>query len=232
MGALEALRDASRWTYSDQTILKAAKKRGLAVESIIDLRQAPLKDVDRLARSCFTSNKIIAAVEGAGCGLGGLVLIAADIPLLFGVALRSTQQIGTCYGFEMDDPAMAPIVYQVFNAAAAGSSGMKTAALADMHVAAAAFGKNWTYAKVAEVSQTGTFAQLLKKSTERLPQQISKHVTKSKLSQWIPFFGSAVGAGFNYWFLANVTTSAYMLFRELRLSLEGNDETRELDSSA
>jgi hypothetical protein len=61
-----------------------------------------------LARGHFTSNAILAAVEGGGCRAGRGLLIAADIPLLFGINLRLIQQIGASYGFPLHGPAIPP----------------------------------------------------------------------------------------------------------------------------
>ena len=217
LGFLEMMKDASYWTYSDAAILARAKKLGIAAETLADLQTAELPLLDKLARKHFTQNKLASALEGAGCGLGGLALIAADIPALFAVSLRAAQQIGASYGFDMKDPDLRPIVYHVFNAGVAASSAAKSAALADMRIAALAFAKNWTYKEVAEKTQTGVVAKLLKEATKTLPRKIADNVTKRKLAQIVPIVGSAVGAGFNYWFLANITESAFMLFRELYL---------------
>lgn len=217
MGFMEMIRDGSQWTYPDSDIVAEARKAGLEVDDYRDLRDHDLEKLDKIAQRYFNSNKMIAALEGAGCGLGGLALVAADIPLVFGIGFRAIQQIGSSYGFDMEDPDMLPIVMSVFNVGATASSAAKAAAIADMRVAAVALGKNWTYKKVAERTQTGVVAQLLKERTKHLPKDIANNVTKRKLSQAIPIVGAAVGAGFNYWFLSNTTRGAYMVFRDLHL---------------
>ena len=230
MGFMEMLKDASYWTYSKQGIIEKARTMGVEVNDYRELGNHDLEILDRLARSYFLSNKIFAALEGAGCGLGGLFLIAVDIPALFGVSFRAIQQIGSCYGFDMEDPDLLPVVMSVFNAGSAATSAAKATALADMRVAAIALGKNWTYKKVAERTQTGIIVNLLKERTKQLPQQIASNVTKRKLSQAIPIFGSAIGAGFNYWFMSNTANSAYMIFREMYLTRKCSDDTETEDT--
>ena len=105
-GATMALKDGARHTYSPERILSQARRGGLPVASLEDLKKQKLEELDKLARSYFDENKLLAAIEGAGTGFGGIALIAADIPAVFGIALRSIQQIGTCYGFDMKDPEM------------------------------------------------------------------------------------------------------------------------------
>jgi hypothetical protein len=217
LGAMEMLRDASRWSYPDAGIVREARKLGMEVDDHRDLRFHDLADLDRLARRHFGTNKIIAALEGAGCGMGGIALVAAAIPALFGVSFRAVQQIGSCYGFDMEDPEMAPVVMSVFNVGSSASGAAKAAALADMQLAAKTLAVNWTYEKVAKSSATGAVARLLKESTKHLPREIAQNITKRKLAQTIPVVGAAVGAGFNYWFMSNTTRGAYMLFRHMHL---------------
>jgi hypothetical protein len=216
-GFLELLKDGAYWTYSDDAIVARAKEQGLSVESLPELAERPLDSLDKLARGFFGENKIIAALEGAGTGFGGLLLIAADIPALFAVAFRTIQQIGASYGFDMRDPNMAPVVLGIIGVASGAEEAAKIAALTDMQVTAKMFAKNWTYRKVAERTMAGGPAQALKQLAERMPREIANSVTKRKLAQFIPVAGAAVGAGFNYWFIASTARTAYMTFRELYL---------------
>ena len=219
-GFIEMLKDAAYWTYPDKDIVKESRKIGIEINDHRQLREYDLEKLDQIARRYFNSNKIIGALEGGGCGLGGLALIAADIPLLFTVSFRAVQQIGSSYGFDMEDPDMLPVIMSIFNAGASASEAAKAAALADMRVAAVAFSKNWTYKKVAERTQTGVVTQLLKERTKRLPKDIANNITKRKLAQVIPLAGAAIGAGFNYWFLSNTVRASYMVFRDMHLNMK------------
>src|SRR5215210_1968775 len=223
VGFMEMLKDGAQWTYADSAVVKEAQKIGLEVGDYRELRDHDIKKLDQLARRYFNSNKVIAALEGAGCGWGGLALTAADIPLLFTVSFRAVQQIDSCYGFDMEDPNMLPIVMGVFNAGSATSSAAKAGALLDARMAAVMYSKNWSYKKVADRTATGVFAQILKDRTKHLPTDVAKNVTKRKIAQAIPIFGAAVGAGFNYWFMSNTVRAAYMIFREMYLNRKYGD---------
>jgi hypothetical protein len=94
----------------------------------------------------------------------------------------------------------------------------KVAALADMHIAARMFAKQWSYKKVAERTVIGGAANVLKQAAQRMPQEIAKNISKKKLAQMLPLVGAAVGAGFNYWFISQTSRTAYMLFREMHLA--------------
>lgn len=201
------LNDASQWTYDQKDVLEAARKRGLAVSDIGALREHPLEELDPLAKSFFSQNAVLAAVEGGGTGLGGAVLIAADIPLLFTINFRLIQQIGAAYGFSVQDPSFRPLVLAIFNVAASGSAESKNNALREISVAAAAYANNLSY----KGRVSGTFRD----QNRHLPREIAKNIVGRKLAQMIPIAGAAIGAGINYWFTTETAQATYMLMRAL-----------------
>ncbi|MFQ5570844.1 MAG: EcsC family protein [Rhodothermales bacterium] len=206
---LSFLNDASRWTYDASSLLSAARTQGMDVEEPEDLRDQPIEDLDVLARSFFTENTMLAAIEGGGTGLGGAVLIAADIPLLFTINFRLIQQIGAAYGFPMKGPEYGPVVLSIYNVASSSERDAKSAAIREISVAAAAFANELTY----KGRVTGTFRD----QNRHLPREIAKNIVGRKLMQTIPLAGAAVGAGINYWFTSETAQTAYMLFRALYL---------------
>jgi len=206
---LSMLNDASEWTCDPNDVLKLAKEKGLDVETIEDLRNEPLEINDAIARSFFSQNAVLAAVEGGGTGLGGAVFIAADIPLLFGINFRLIQQIGAAYGFQLKGPSFRPLVLSIFNVAASGEKRAKNEALREISVAAAAFANDLAY----KGRVTGTFRD----QNRHLPREIAKNIVGRKIAQAIPIAGAAVGAGINYWFTTETAEAAYMMFRAMYL---------------
>jgi hypothetical protein len=223
-GFLEMLKDASYWTFSKEWVVKDAQKLGLGVNQVSDLCGQDLAILDKLARSRFTVNKIVAGLEGAGTGVGGFSLIIADIPLLFGIAFRSIQEIGTCYGYEMDDPTMFPVIMSIFTVGSGQSSKFKMFVMRDLQTTASMIGKKLTYEEISKATVTGAFINFMKSRPELLPKLIAKNLTKRKLLQVIPYIGAVIGAGFNYWFVSEICRSAYMSFRLMYLSGKYPDE--------
>jgi uncharacterized protein (DUF697 family) len=204
---LSVLNDASEWTYEPKDLLEAARKQGIEAASLEDLRDVSLEKLDPLARSFFTQNAVLAAVEGGGTGLGGAMLIAADIPLLFTINLRLIQQIGAVYGFPVRGPAFRPLVLSIFNVASSGSKEAKNEALREISVAGAALANEQAY----KGRVSGTFRD----QNRHLAREIAKNLLGRKIMQAIPIAGAAVGAGINYWFTTETAETAYMLFRAL-----------------
>ena len=205
--SLSLLNDASKWTLDRPDVLVRARKLGIELETLDDLRECELEKLDKLARSYFSENTILAAVEGGGTGLGGVVFIAADIPLLFAINLRLIQQIGAAFGFPMNGPEYSPVALSIFNVAASGSREAKNSALREISVAAAAIAGDQGY----RGRVSGTFRD----QNRHLPREIAKNIVGRKLAQTIPIAGAAIGAGVNYWFTTETAESAYMLFRAL-----------------
>lgn len=215
LGFMEMLKDVSYWTYSEKNLIKKARKAGIHVNSIQELACQDLMLLDGIARSYSISNKMIAALEGAGCGLGGLALIAADVPALFAIGFRSIQQIGAAYGFDMRNPDMLPVIMSAFHAGSGIPPAVKSSILADMSMAAAALAGKTVYGKIAGQTKTVLLVDMFKKYLNSIPSRLAENISKRKLGQAIPVIGAALGAGFNYWFMNNVATSARMIFRKM-----------------
>ncbi|MFE6075238.1 EcsC family protein [Paenibacillus sp. NPDC057886] len=64
----------------------------------------PLEVLDRTADSITNSRTRFAAAQGAATGIGGIVTIAADIPMVMGLSLKVLQEMALCYGYDPDEP--------------------------------------------------------------------------------------------------------------------------------
>ena len=207
--ALSTLNDASAWTYDEADVIAKAAAHGLDVETVASLRDQPLEDLDAVAKDYASQNSVLAALSGGGAGLGGALLLAADIPVLFTVNFRLIQQIAAAYGFPLKGPGYTPLVVSIFNVAASGSREAKSDALRELAVAASAVDGGGYRARKAQ----GT----LREQLGHVPREIAKSLGAAKLGQMIPIAGAAVGAGVNYWFTDQTAQAAVMLSRALYL---------------
>ena len=207
--ALSTLNDASAWAYDEADVLAKAAEVGLDVGAVGELRDRPLESLDALARQYASQNAMLAALSGGGAGLGGALLVAADIPVLFTVNFRLIQQIAAAYGFPLKGPGYTPLVVSIFNVAASGSREAKSDALRELAVAAAAIDGGGYRGRKAQ----GT----LREQLGHVPREIAKSLGAQKLAQLIPVAGAAVGAGVNYWFTDQTAQAAVMLCRALYL---------------
>ena len=216
-GFLEMLKDASYWTYSDKDILREASRAGLTATSTADLAACDLKDLDTLAMRYFTSNKVIAALQGAGCGIGGLALLAADLPALFTISLRAIQQIGACYGLAVRNPSLTPVIMNILNTGASFDTALRKRAFLDTDLALPRLADSEAVRRVIERIQSGTLEGIVRGNIHRIPGEMARNIAEKKLLQFIPLVSAGISAGFNYWFMSNTLQSSYMIFRKLHL---------------
>src|SRR5262249_35967000 len=59
-----------------------------------------MNELDAVAESIIRSGMKMAALEGAGFGLGGLITIVPDLGILSAITMRTIQKLSLLYGFE------------------------------------------------------------------------------------------------------------------------------------
>jgi hypothetical protein len=233
---LDTLSDASAWTYHEDRVLERARdEEGIAdADTLADLRPAPMSDLDDLAKTYFTENAVLSAIEGGGTGLGGVALLAADVPMLFTINLRVIQQIAASYGFRFDGPEARPLVLRIFSAAAADTPEARRDALAEMRAAGTAFAEGndpnaptsagdvglTEGAGAAEGSSSGEASEgtaTEENQSRVMVNELARNVAARQMAQLVPLAGAATGAGMNYWFTHETAKTAYMLCRALFL---------------
>ncbi|MCP1425112.1 EcsC family protein [Paenibacillus amylolyticus] len=79
-----------------------AESEGTA--KIHSVENLPLQVLDQVADNITESRTKFAAAQGAATGFGGIVTIAADIPMVMGLSLKVLQEMALCYGYDPDEP--------------------------------------------------------------------------------------------------------------------------------
>ena len=95
--------------------------REAGVESLADLRRKPLEECDRLASLVATDALLLATIEGAATGAGGVFTTLLDVPLLFILSLRTIMKIGHCYGYSLEGSGGQQYTLGVLVAAVSGT---------------------------------------------------------------------------------------------------------------
>jgi hypothetical protein len=146
-----------------------------------------------VAESIVRSGMKMAAVEGAGFGLGGLITIVPDLGILSAITMRTIQKLSLLYGFEYntDDE------------------------IAELWIAAAS-------AAGVDLSRELLEREVVSKFVPRVIQRIAARASTEVVEKWagrvIPLASSAIGAGLNYWFVRAWGQRAMMHFRQRHLS--------------
>jgi len=72
----------------------------LPVLSFDDMFRMPVAALDDVADQVIASSKTVAALEGLGIGMGGMLTVVPDMSFLAIIAMRMLQKLSLIYGFE------------------------------------------------------------------------------------------------------------------------------------
>ncbi len=133
-------------------------------------------EVDAVADSIIRSGMKVAAVEGAGFGMGGLLTIVPDLGILSAITMRTIQKLSLLYGFEFNtDDEIAELWI-----AAASAAGVD-------------IGR--------ELLEKEVVNKFVPRVIERIAVKASTEVVEKWAGRVIPLVSSALGAALNYWFV-------------------------------
>ena len=151
-------------------------------------------EVDAVADSIIRAGMKMAAVEGAGFGLGGLITIVPDLGILSAITMRTIQKLSLIYGFQFNTDEE----------------------IAELWVAAAS-------AAGVDISRELLEKEVVNRFVPRVIQRIAAKASAEVVEKWagrlIPLASSAIGAGLNYWFVRAWGQRAKMHFRQRHLLL-------------
>ena len=179
------------------------------VECVEELRTKDLKLCDQMADSVHNWAIGIATAEGAAVGATGLPGIAADIPFITTLALRTIHKIGVCYGYVADASNAEEekaFVLGVLAAANASTLGEKASFILGLKQISLLIQRN-AWKKLAEMGTANLLAKSIV-SVRQAAKLIGVNLTKRKASQSIPFIGGAVGAALNASFINDIAWAA------------------------
>lgn len=154
-----------------------------------------VRELDIVSESIIRSGMKLAALEGAGLGLGGLLTTVPDLGILSAITMRTIQKLSLLYGFEFntDDEIVELWI------AAASAAGV-------------------------DVSREVIEKEVVNKFVPRIIQRIAASASTEVVEKWagrvIPLASSAIGAGLNYWFVRAWGERARAHFRQRHLTIK------------
>jgi EcsC family protein len=149
---------------------------GLPIATYRGVYTVDIEHLDHVADLVIRGGMKLAAVEGAGFGLGGILTIVPDLGVLSAITMRTIQKLSLIYGFELntDDE------------------------IAELWVAAA------TAAGV-DISRELLEKEVVNRFVPRVIQRIAVKAGAEVVEKWagrlIPITSSAIGGVLNYYFV-------------------------------
>lgn len=164
-----------------------------------------IREIDVVADEIIRSGMKLAAVEGAGFGMGGFLTIVPDLGILSAITMRTIQKLSLVYGFQFSTDGE----------------------IAELWIAAAS-------AAGVDISRELIEKEVVNKFVPRVIQRIAARASVEVVEKWagrmIPLVSSALGAGLNYWFVRAWGERAKAHFRERHLQLRADAQRVRLPS--
>jgi uncharacterized protein (DUF697 family) len=180
----------------EKFLLQLRTAYGLPIGTYQGLYSVDLSLLDEVAGRIVEGGMKVAAIEGAGLGLGGIVTIVPDLSILGAITLRMVQKLSLIYGFEYNtDDEMAELWI-----AAASAAGV-------------------------DISKELLEKEVVNRFVPRVIERVAARASAEAVEKWsgrlIPLASSVIGAGLNYYFVRAWGERARKHFRERHLVMRG-----------
>jgi hypothetical protein len=170
---------------------------GLPIATIHGLYTVDPAVLDEIAERLIAGATKLAAVEGAGLGVGGLLTIVPDLSILAAITLRMIQKLSLVYGFEFTTEEE----------------------MSDLWIAAAS-------AAGVDISREMLEKEIVNRFVPRVIRRIAVKASGEVVEKWsgrlIPVASSALGAGLNYYFVRAWGARAQAHFRQRHMAQRAN----------
>lgn len=167
---------------------------GLPALTYEGLYSVNMAHLDRIAEETIRSSMKIAAAEGAGLGMGGLLTIIPDLGILAAITIRMIQKLSLIYGFSYNTEQEEAELW----VAAASAAGVDISR---------------------EVVEKRIVARFVPKVIQRIAASASAEIVEKWTARLIPVVSSVIGAGLNYYFMRLWGERAVQHFRDRHLAV-------------
>lgn len=175
-------------------LLQVRAAYGLPINSFQGVYSVEVAELDDLAHRVIRSGMKVAAAEGAGFGLGGLITIVPDLGILSAVTLRTIQKLSLIYGFEFNTEEETAELW----IAAATAAGVDISR---------------------ELLEKEVVSRFVPRVIQRIATQASAEVVEKWSGRLIPLASSLIGAGLNYYFVRAWGERARSHFRKRHMEI-------------
>src|SRR5580658_11061785 len=157
-------------------LLQLRTAYGVPINSFQGIYSVDIGVLDDLANGVIRSGMKLAAAEGAGFGLGGILTMVPDLSILAGITLRTIQKLSLIYGFEYNTDEETAELW----IAAASAAGVDISR---------------------ELLEKEVVNRFVPKVIQRIAAQASKEAVEKWAGRVIPIASSVIGAALNYYFV-------------------------------
>ena len=178
----------------DNFLIQLRTAYGLPIRTYDGVFTVPHEQLDNVALDIIRAGQKMAAVEGAGLGLGGMLTIVPDLGILAGITIRTIQKLSLLYGFQFNTDNEQSELW----VAAASAAGVD-------------IGR--------ELVERQVVRRFVPRVINAIAAQAGKEVAEKIAGRIVPVLSSAVGATLNYYFLRAWGERAMLHFRARHMTV-------------
>ena len=167
---------------------------GVPVNTYEGVFSVPVEQLDLVADDVVRGGMKIAAAEGAGFGLFGMITIVPDLSILAAITMRTIQKLSLIYGFQFNTDDEIGELWL----AAASAAGVDISR---------------------EIIEKEVLNRFVPRIIRRIALEAGAEVSEKILGRVIPLLSSAIGCGLNYYFVRAWAQRAQKHFREKHLAM-------------
>jgi uncharacterized protein (DUF697 family) len=175
-------------------LLQLRAAYGLPISTYRGVYSLDIAHLDDVADQTIHGAMKIAAVEGAGLGLGGVLTVLPDLSILAAITLRTIQKLSLIYGFEFNTDEETAELW------------LATASAAGVDLSR-------------EFLEKEVVSRLVPRVIRRIAVQASGEVVEKWSGRLIPIASSFIGGGLNYYFVRAWGERANAHFRRKHLGV-------------
>ena len=176
----------------ERYLMQLRAAHGLPVSTYAGVFTVPVDRLDEVASDAILAGMKMAAAEGAGLGLGGMLTLVPDLSILAVITMRTVQKLSLVYGFEFNTDNE----------------------IAELWVAAAS-------AAGVDIGRELMEKEVVNRFVPRVIRTIAVKASGELVERWagrlIPVVSSAIGGTLNYYFVRAWGERAMLHFREKHL---------------
>lgn len=206
--------------YEEETALKLLDQGRVFdanIEDLADMKRLTIDQLRFISNQHLARQRLLSFSQGGVVGIGGLFLVALDLPLMLTINLRSIQLIAITYGYDLKKPYELMLVLKVFHVATLPKTMQKEGWLCLLQELDE-YEDEWLLFNEKNNDKSTVWLQ---QPIKQIGKGFMLHLLRNKLIQGIPLFGMAIGAASNYFLAKQVSEIAHHFYQKRFLLEKG-----------
>ncbi|KIL16689.1 EcsC family protein [Bacillus safensis] len=214
------IQSGGAYLTSEKGIIHQFQKKceGESIQRIEDIGKAPIEMMDAISEHMGKNRTNLATVQGATTGVGGMFTLAADIPAVLGLSLKTLQDIAVTYGYDPKNKEERVFIIKCLQLNSADVVGKKSI-LKELKSYHASEGKHENM-----ISQIQGWREVVYNYRDSFGWK--------KLFQLVPIAGILFGAVSNRSQLKGITETGMMQYRKRRILTRLEELTQQEQSES